>query len=161
MGDLGQDFIKYFDKFEFVVKGSACRTFKNGDLAHDVSIVKPSKQAGDIDVGIKLKAGWYEEFEKDMKRLVQELNIKGKIDDVLHDKLMSKLDNSQMLKYDEFFIHLPVGNSNFLNKFRNGLDNHTNFAKGDINFAVIKESSELVAKSGKYDLLPEITFKYN
>ena len=96
-----------------------------------------------------------------MKRLVEELRDSDFLDDDIYNILKSKLNNSQMLKYDEFFIHLPVGNSNFLNKFRNGLDNHTNFAKGKINFAVIKEPSELVAKSGKYDLLPEITFKYN
>jgi hypothetical protein len=151
---LGIDF-KVFDGADFVVKGSAVRTWKTGDI--DIgSIIRPLKEADDIDLGIVLNQKSFNRFSDDLLKYVEKLNLESNKIDELKDLIEVGRKNGT-LKYYDVFKSIPIGNSNFSQLIINAIQPYTRFVpvdgKSKIGFAIL-------SKNGRFDNLPELPFKF-
>lgn len=149
LDDLPGDLSDHISSVEFVVKGSAARTWKLGDPEPPSGVIKPTIEADDIDMGFRLDPTDYDNFVEELKRVV---------DDVLDEKdskiLINNINKTNgKLQYDEIFNSIPLDNSNFSKEIIDACKQYTNFSPDKIRFAIIKQG-------GKYDNLPEVIFKY-
>lgn len=148
----------FFVEADFIVQGSAARTWKNGDpapLGNNLNF-KPSKQADDIDVGIAIEPHLYDGFRIELKHALNKIisntestTIKKQLEEVI-DKINS---SPNKLLYFDVFEAIPNGSSQFVDELRNACKDFTNFSEDYINFAVIKKYSNA-------DNLPNVPFKY-
>jgi hypothetical protein len=140
---------------EFVIQGSAVRTWKAGDPAPEAGIVKPTKSPDDIDVGIVLQPGQYENFKKDFIDAVEKMETSGHIKPELVDIIASRIKYSKdKIMYRKIFDKIKMNSGKtFVDELRASCDNFTSFETKDINFAIIKKYDES-------DILPIVTFKY-
>lgn len=156
--ELESGLVKFFVDADFVVQGSAARTWKNGDPVPSGNNLnfKPIKEADDIDIGIAIEPHLYDDFRDELKDTLNKI-ISNNEGTELAENLEVVIDkingNPEKLLYLEVFKVIPSGNSKFVDELRSACKNFTNFESSQINFAVIKKYSNA-------DNLPNVPFKY-
>lgn len=165
LNDLPGNLSDYIGSLECSVKGSAARGWKLGDPEPIAGLAKPTRAIDDIDLGFTLSPTDYDNFVKELKMVIEDMASNDidfpKFTDEQAKLILEKMTVTkngkkkvkEMLKYDEVFKLIPVGNSTFLNKIRDAASPYTHFGSKKINFAIVK-------RGGDYDNLPEVLFKY-
>lgn len=148
--DLGIELSADIDNFEFVVQGSAVRTWKQGDPNLSFSEL-PGRQADDLDIGIIINSSKnYNEFSDELINVIKSSDISNQKISTLISKINK---NTGKLQYSEIFSELSVGNKKFNDIIIDSASPHTRFGKDKIRFAIIR-------RNGTYDNLPNLPFIY-
>lgn len=154
LGYLDGNFDDALKNMEIVIKGSAVRSWKLGDVNLS-GVALPARQAQDLDIAIKLNSKSYNLLIEELIYAIEELDIKIGVKNVVIGKIKS---NVGKLQYDEVFLDIPMGNSNFSKLINDACQPYTRFVpdskgKQTITFAFI-------LKDGKYDTFPELPLEF-
>lgn len=152
--DFDEDFIQFENQFIFYTKGSSVRARHSINDVNINDVPLPTKFADDIDIDICLPDNYYKKFCTTMTNYAKKLKKEGIIDSEEFKDITANLNpDGDMILYSQIFNKLPVGNSTFLDSFRNSCKNFTKFDSDKINFAIVKTK-------GKFDLKPKLKFDY-